>query len=195
MLNLIKNGKGEILKLFFGNPEKDLYLTEIARALGKKPAYYQRILNGFSEEGILTDERRGSMRFFRLNKNYPLYEEVKRIFSKTLGVEKMLNDLADKLDGVECAFLFGSVASSRENLESDIDLMLIGSVDQDFLTNEIAGLEGEIGREINYHIYGHKEAADKIASGDGFFMNIFSSPIIALKGDPDQFKKLASRQQ
>jgi len=192
MLDFIKNGKGEILKLFFENPDKDFYLTEIAKVLGKDPAYYQRILDSFSNEGLLSDERRGNMRFFKLNKNYPLYEEIKRIYSKTLGLEKKINELIGKLPEIECAFLFGSIASGQENMDSDIDLMLIGKVDQDFLTNEVAKIESEVGREVNYHIYNRKEVIDKLAAKDSFFVNVFSSQIITLKGEPDIFKKLSA---
>ena len=111
MLDFLKNGQGEILKLFFAQPEKEYYLREIAKILGKEPSHYQRHLDEFVAQGILLDERKGNMRFFKLNKNFHLFAEIRSIISKTLGIEAKLQSLVDKQDGLEGAFLFGSIIS------------------------------------------------------------------------------------
>jgi len=187
MLNFLKNGGGEILKLFFKNPEKEYYFREIAKNLNKEPSHYQKYLDNFVEDEILLDERRGNMRFFKLNKKHPLYEEIKSIISKTVGLENELKKLVDKLDNVKCAFIFGSIAKGVENMNSDVDLMLIGNINQDILTSAISSLEGKISREINYHIYSAEEISKKIKEKDGFVSNIFLSPMIKLKGNPYDF--------
>lgn len=187
MLNFLKKGGGEIIKLFLKNPEKEYYFREIARKLNKEPSHYQKYLDDLVEDKILLDERRGNMRFFRLNKEHLLYEEIKSIISKTTGLENELKDLVDKLDNVECAFIFGSIAKGTENNNSDIDLMLIGNINQDALTTMISLVEGKIAREINYHIYSSQEIVKKIKEKNNFISNIFLSPIIKLKGDPYDF--------
>jgi len=187
MLNFLKNGGGEILKLFFKDPEKEYYFREIAKNLNKEPSHYQKYLDNLVEDKVLLDERRGNMRFFKLNKEHSLYEEIKSIVSKTIGLENELKELVDKLDNVECAFIFGSTAKGTENSNSDVDLMLIGDINQDTLTTAISSIEGKIAREINYHIYDNQEIVRKIKEKDGFISNIFLSPIIKLKGNPYDF--------
>jgi predicted nucleotidyltransferase len=187
MLNFLKNGGGEILKLFFKDPEKEYYFREIAKNINKEPSYCQKYLDNLVQDKILLDERRGNMRFFRLNRDHQLYEEIKSIISKTIGLENELKELVDKLDNVECAFVFGSIAKGTENNNSDVDLMLIGDINQNALTTEIGSLEGKIAREINYHIYSSQEIVKKIKEHDGFISNIFLSPIIKLKGNPYDF--------
>ncbi len=130
------------------------------------------------------------MRFFRLNKEHPLYEEIKSIISKTIGLENELKKIIDKLDNVEYAFVFGSIAKGTENSGSDVDLMLIGDIDQDAFTSALSSLEGKIAREINYHIYSSQEITKKLKAGDNFISNIFSAPIIKLKGNPYDFRKI-----
>lgn len=193
MLDFLKNGCGEILKIFFNDPEKEYYLREIARILKKEPGHYQRYFKEFVASGILQDERRGNMRFFKLNKNHPLYQELKSMVSKTVGLEYKLKDLIISLN-VSRACIFGSTASGRENSASDVDLLIIGDVDQDALISKISALEKEVGREINYHIYTESELIKKIKSGDSFFINIFTSPLLALKGNFYEFVELAKRQ-
>lgn len=192
MLNFLKNGGGEILKLFFKDVEKEYYFREISKILNKEPSYYQKYLDRLVEDKILLDNRRGNMRFFRLNKEHPLYEEIKSIVSKTVGLENELKEIVDKLSDVECAFIFGSIAIGKENSNSDVDLMLIGDVDQNIFTPLLSSAEGKISREINYHIYSRKEIIKKIKEHDGFISNIFLSPIIKLKGDPYEFERTSN---
>jgi len=192
MLNFLKNGGGEILKLFFKDPEKEYYFREIAKNLNREPSHYQKYLDSLVKDAVLLDERRGNMRFFKLNKEHPLYEEIKSIISKTIGLENEIKGLVDKLSGIEYAFIFGSIAKSAENVNSDVDLMLIGDVDQNALTSLVSSLEGRIGREINYHIYSSQEISKKIETKDSFLINIFLSPIIKLKGNPYDFTRTSS---
>jgi predicted nucleotidyltransferase len=187
MLNFLKNGRAEILKLFFKDQDKEYYFREIAKKINKEPSYCQRYLDNLVEDKILLDERRGNMRFFRLNKDHPLYEEMKSIVSKTIGLENELKELVNKLDNIDYAFIFGSVAKGTENSNSDVDLMLVGDINQDAFIAMLSSVEGRIAREINYHIYSNQEIIKKIKEKDTFISNIFLSPIIKLKGNPYDF--------
>ena len=190
MFDFLKNGRGEILELFFKNSDREFYFREIAASLNKEPGAIQNYLNSLVKQNILQDERKGNMRFFKLNKNHPIYEEIKSIISKTIGIEYKLKELVSVLSKVEYAFIFGSIAKGKEYGDSDIDLLLIGEVDQDFLVEKIVKLQSELSREINYQIYAKDEVVKKLAEKNEFFLNIFSEPIINLKDDHNDFRKL-----
>src|SRR3989338_9215661 len=190
MFDFLKNGRGEILKLFFTNPDREFYFREIAASLNKEPGAIQSYLNSLVEQNILIDERKGNMRFFKLNKNHPIYEDIKSIVSKTLGIEYKLKELVDLLPKLEYAFIFGSIAAGKEYGDSDIDLLLIGEVDQDFLIEKISKLQSELSRGINYQIYTKDEIVKKLAEKNEFFLNIFSEPTINLKGEHHDFSQL-----
>lgn len=190
MLDFLRNGQGEILNIFFNNQDQAYYFREIAKILDKEPAAYQRQLNNLVDLGVLQDERKGNMRFFKLNKNYYLFSELKSIISKTIGLEFQLKSLVIKLSGIEASFIFGSMANHQENINSDIDLLLIGQTNQDILVKELSKLEHQLGREINYHLVSRAEVIKKIKNRDSFFINIFSSPLINLKGEPYEFISL-----
>lgn len=183
MLSLLKNNKGNILNLFFKDSDKEYYLREIARNLDKEPSHFQKALNSLVKEGILKDERKGNLRFFKLNKNHPLYEELKRIIAKTLGIETVLKEAIKDIKGVEYAFVFGSIAKNKEYSESDIDLMLIGQVDQDILINKISELEKELRRTINEQTYYRDEIIEKLKEKNNFIARVFKEPKIILKGN------------
>ncbi|OGY49625.1 MAG: hypothetical protein A3J65_01335 [Candidatus Buchananbacteria bacterium RIFCSPHIGHO2_02_FULL_45_11b] len=189
MLDFLKNGKGEILNLMFLNPDKKYYLAEIAKILGKESSAYQKHVESFIEGGIFCDQRIGNMRFFWLNKDYQLYNEIKNIISKTIGVEAQLKTLLKEINSVEIAFIFGSFAADKFNSNSDLDLFMIGEENQNAIIKHITKLELEIGRSINYHIYSKKEVFDKIDIKNDFINNIFNRKIILLKGNINEFKK------
>ena len=193
MLDFLKNGKGELLSFFFRDVNKEYYLSEIAKNLNKEASFYQRYLDKFVKDGILLNERKGNMRFFRLNQNHPLFNEIRSIISKTLGIEGKFKSLVDSLPGVVCSFIFGSIASNKENCNSDIDLVLIGSVDQNYLIEKISILERELSREINYHIYEQQEIINKLKEKNSFLINIFTKPLIILKGNLNEFTKYLTK--
>lgn len=189
MLNFLKNGQGEILNLMFSNPGKRYYLAEIAKILGKDSANYQKYVEKMINDGIFCEERIGNMRFFWLNKNYQLYNEIKSIISKTIGLEAQLKNLVGEINSIEAAFIFGSFASDKFNSQSDVDLFIIGEINQDDFIEKITRLETQISRDINYHIYGKQDVIDKLATKNDFINNIFSNKIILLKGDLNEFGK------
>ena len=188
MLDFLKNGQGEILNLMFSNPDKRYYLAEVAKILGKESANYQRYIEKMISDGILCEERIGNMRFFWLNKDYQLYNEIKAMVSKTIGVEAQLREIIEKIDTIETAFIFGSFATDKFNSGSDIDLFIIGEVNEDNFIEEITKLEMQISRDVNYHIYKKQELVEKFAN-NSFMNNVFSNKMILLKGNINEFRK------
>jgi len=188
MLDFLKNGQGEILNLMFFNPDKRYYLAEVAKILGKESANYQRYIEKMISDGILCEERIGNMRFFWLNKDYQLYNEIKAMVSKTIGVEAQLREIIEKIDTIETAFIFGSFATDKFNSGSDIDLFIIGEVNEDNFIEEITKLEMQISRDVNYHIYKKQELVEKFAN-NSFMNNVFSNKMILLKGNINEFRK------
>ena len=85
---MIKFGKNRsrLLRLFYAHPDDAYYIQQIGRILKKKPGVFQRTLYNLEKEGVLKSEYKANARFFRVNKDYPIYKELKSIVFKTLGV-------------------------------------------------------------------------------------------------------------
>lgn len=174
-----------VLEVFFRDPEKSYYLRELARILGKEPGVFQRDINKLAEDGILTSEYLAKSRFFKLNKKFLLYEEIKSIFFKTLGAEGKLRQILEKIGYIKASFIFGSYAKGKEDSFSDIDLMIVGAPDEDKLIEQISRLESSLDREINYHIFSPGDWAKKIKQKNSFLRNVASGHKIYLIGGQD----------
>ena len=152
----------KLLSYFFTNTGANLYLREIASVLKEDPGNLSKEFAKLEKEGIFVSTMRGNQKYFSLNKRYLLYKELKSIIFKTTGVEGSLKELVGYTGGVLLSFIYGSFAQNKENTTSDIDLLIVGSPDEDKLMQRIEDLEKRLQREINYNIYPQEEFKKKI---------------------------------
>lgn len=80
---------------------------------------------------------------------------------KTVGAAGLLKEILSKFEGIEVAFIYGSLARAEERPESDIDLLIVGRIDEDALVTEIKKAEDLLKREINYVIFSRSEFEKK----------------------------------
>lgn len=189
MRELTKN-RAELLRLFLTNPEQSFYIQEIGRILSKKPGIFQRTLNNMEKEGILVSEYKANARYFKTNKDYPLYKELKSIVFKTVGVSGGLKEALNKVRNIDFSFIYGSYAKAKENYLSDIDLVVIGNPNEDLLIRELDKLEDALNREINYKLYSLKDFKKEIKEKEPFLLEILRDKKIMLIGEEDELRKV-----
>lgn len=173
----------ELFRLYFTNPDHEYYLRELERLLHIPVSMIRKELIQLLEDGIFLSRKRGNLTFYLLNQSYPLFEELKSIISKTIGVQGLLKDTLNKIKGVEVAFIYGSYAKREENAKSDIDLLVVGKINEDKLLMEINKLEEVLKREINYSLFTRNEFKQKMKEKDSFIMDLIRNPKIFLVGD------------
>ena len=173
----------KVMLYFFANPETSLYVREIAQILSVDAGNLAKELSRLEKEGVFVSNLRGNQKYFTINKTYPLYNELRSIVFKTVGIEGGIRKLLDGIEGILCAFIYGSFAEEKEHPESDIDLLIVGTPDENKLIERLDTFEKEIGREINYNIYPLAEFKQRIEKKDSFITNVLKRKKIMLKGD------------
>ena len=78
--------KKRLLVYFFTRPNAEHYLRELALLLRVDPANLSRDLQRLIKEGIFRSRTQGNLKFFSLNRNYSLYEEMRSMITKTAPV-------------------------------------------------------------------------------------------------------------
>lgn len=76
--------KKRLLVYFFTHPQAEHYLREIALLLNTDPANLSRDLQRLEREGVFRSRTQGKLKYFSLNRHYPLYEEIRSILEKTV---------------------------------------------------------------------------------------------------------------
>jgi predicted nucleotidyltransferase len=134
---------------------------------------------------IVVPERDGNRLYYAANSEHPLYREICSLVEKTSGIAQKLKDALKAVTGIECAFIFGSIAKGEEKAHSDIDLIVIGDLGLRTLTSKLRELTDRTGREINPHVYSRKSWKEKFKKKDHFIKSILNDKKIFLIGDED----------
>jgi predicted nucleotidyltransferase len=175
----------DILRLYFSNTGGQYYLRELERLLGYSAGNIRRELLKLQRDDLLKTQKIGNLLYYSLNQNHPLFEELKSIVSKTIGVEASLIAALSSLPNVKAAFIFGSFASKSEKETSDIDVMIIGKPDVSLLNEKVRELEQRLKREINLSVYSWREYQAKKRAKRGFIIDLLKGPKIMLIGRED----------
>ncbi len=178
----------KLLTLFMMNPEREMYVREIARNTKENINAIRRELANLEGIGLLKSERRGNSKYYVVNKKMPIYNELASIILKTEGVAKELQDSLSEI-GVEIAFIYGSFASGKAGVDSDVDIFIIGEVNEDELIIKIRDVEKKLSREINYVLFTVKEFEEREKSKDPFVLNVLREPKIMLVGDLNDLRR------
>src|ERR1700691_2861687 len=76
--------------------------------------------------GLFRSEVIGRQKYFQLNREYPLFDEVRKIVAKTVGAAPLITQTLKRIEGIDEAYLYGSFASNQQDAASDIDVLVIG---------------------------------------------------------------------
>jgi DNA-binding transcriptional ArsR family regulator len=185
----------KILETFLLNRDSEFHIRELARRTGISPPYVMKELHNLKDLGILIEKRQGNMVFYRINKSASIVEELRKIFLKTEGVAPELFELLKKeRNRIRYALVYGSFAKGTEVASSDIDLLIVGEIDEDKAAHLMMKAQSRIGREINYVIWSERAFAEKSGQKIPLLREISKNPVIMIIGDTDDFKRSIKEQ-
>lgn len=176
-----------ILKLFFLNPDGEFHVHEIARRAGLSASYVTKEMKKIERVGIVSRRQQGNLILFKINPKCVIFDELKRIFLRYELLDEMIAK-ALPTEQVKYALIYGSFAKGTERGGSDIDLLVVGRIDNDRLIQAILDIEGRIGREINYILWTEEEFAKKAEEKVSLLRSIVENPVIMVIGDEDEFR-------
>lgn len=175
----------KLLTLFLMNPGREYYIREIERLTGENYAAIHSELANLESVGLLSKMRKGNQVFFSVNQDFFLYHELQQIVLKTEGVGRVLREQIGEMQGISCIFIYGSYAAGRPGLTSDIDVFIVGDVDEDAILTAITEAEGKLGREINYTLMRKQEFLERQQKKEPFVTNVMKEPRTILVGCHD----------
>jgi predicted nucleotidyltransferase len=178
-----------LLTLFFTNPKKSYYVRELERVIGFSAGNIRNELLKLEGQGLFLEEHQANLVYFRVNQNYPLFQELKSIIFKISGVKGALEKIVSYQPIIDIAFIYGSFAKKQEKINSDIDLFIIGNPDIKKLNISVRKLEQVLQREINWRVYS-KQEIQKNFKNSGFLQEVFKDKKIFLKNSQYELSKL-----
>jgi predicted nucleotidyltransferase len=185
-----------VLALLLLHPEQSLHVRQLARVLDKPAGTLLRELNALADAGVLVRKPFGNQVHFQANPACPVFEELRGILKKTVGVADVLREaLAPLASGIACAFVYGSVASGEERAGSDLDLMIVGEARFADVVGALAAAQATLRREVNPNLYSALEFRKKLAAGEPFLRRVLAGRKIFIVGGEDELGKLAAHRK
>ena len=188
MLNLRSKARQQLLSYYFTNPTARHHLRDLAEQLSIDPSNLSKELGRLEREGLFRSEVSGRQKYFQLNREYPLFDEVRKIVGKTIGAAPLITQTLKKIEEIDEAYLYGSFARNQQDTASDIDVLVIGAPREEVLAQVMRRLERQLGREINYTVLAPKEFESLRARKDAFLENVWRNKRVPLISRDEEAK-------
>ena len=183
----------QVLATLFLRPDERFHVRELERLTGVSAGSLHRELKAMAESGLLLREKAGNQVFYQANSECLIYEELAAIFRKTMGLTSLLeNALSDFGDRVAVAFVFGSMASGRQRVGSDLDICVLGDVSLLEAVKALSSVQESLRREVNPVVMTAGEFSKLSQSGDRFVTRVLGEPKVFVKAGEDELAKLVN---
>src|SRR5438477_144210 len=184
--------RAAVLSVLYSHVGETFYLRQLARLTEIAVGPVQREMRQLVAAGLVTRKTVGTQTLYTANQKSPVFREIKNLVNKTVGMHDALSDALDPLrERINLAFVYGSVARSRETEHSDVDLMIIGRVDFDEVVESLAGAEKTLNREINPTVYSIREFGKKVRGN--FLKTVLADKKLFIIGDEDDLRELGQK--
>ncbi len=180
---LFPQGRIAILAALVAAGDDGLHLREVARRANLNSKTAMRELHALRDAGILGSRPIGRQVVYRLNPDCPIADELRSIVRKTAGLADVLAAaLAPFADRINEAYVYGSHARGEERADSDVDLMVVGSVSLLELSSTLRDAGRTLRRTINPTLYTSGEYSAAQAVTDSFVDRVARGPRLNVAG-------------
>jgi predicted nucleotidyltransferase len=177
----------ELLKILALNPESTFNINELSRRTGFSIRGVEKELKNLLTGGILRREVSGNQHLYQLDQRCPIYQEIKAIITKTVGLTALVKQALISVEKkIERAFIYGSFASGDYGNESDVDLFVVTELSGLKLAELLGEVQNEIGRSINVSQFTADEFNQRKEQNDHFLKRVLEGPKIHIFGHIDE---------
>jgi len=142
----------KLLLKFFLNSNARGYLRSLESEFGESSNAIRLELNKFEKAGMLSSELEGNKKIYHANQKHPLYDNLHNLMLKYVGLDRIVENISQKLGDIQAVYLVGDYARGRDS--GIIDLLIFApDLDLNYLLKLIKKAEAQIDRKIRYVHY------------------------------------------
>ncbi|CAN5241229.1 hypothetical protein BH09PAT2_BH09PAT2_06810 [soil metagenome] len=175
----------KILQLFFQNPDNTYFLREVVRQVNEEVNAVKRELDILFDAKVLSRERRTNKVFYSLNKNFLLYDEFLRIFTKTSILSQQIIKNISKLGKVKYISISTKFSKKTAIKDDEIYVLFVGIIVVPEVETIINDARKEFGWDINYTVMPDEELKFRKKNNDPFIWKFLKQPKIMLVGQEE----------
>ena len=179
--------RAKVLGWLFSHPDERYFVRQLHALLGEDATNLSKELARLAAIGVLVSKTDGRQKYYQADAKCPIYDELRGIAVKTAGLADVLRvALAPMRADIKTAFIYGSQAAGRAVANSDVDLLVVGDVDEMGLHMAVSQAEGQLGRAVNYRLMSRNEYRLKHKDKVGLLARVLAGPKIFLLGTADE---------
>ena len=176
-----------LLTLLFGQPDRTFFTTELIELAESGTGAVQRQLRRLTDAGLIVVTKQGNQKHFQANRAAPVFEELRGIVLKTVGLaDPIRKALVGLNEPVQLAIVYGSVAKHTDTASSDVDLLIVSD---DLLLEKaytvLAPAEQLISRKINVILLTQEDFERRRTDNSPFLSKVLIGEHLVLIGDTD----------
>jgi hypothetical protein len=175
----------KLLHLFLNNPNRAFYVREITRKIDEQINSVRRELANMLSIGIVQSEDSNNRLYYEVNQAYTHYEPLRAIFgdssATTVATESPSSDWQKRLKplgDVRLALLAGALVRGST---TDLDVLLVGSINKTQAKKFIKDMEDEEGKSLNYTILTYEDFYYRLSIKDRFVTDIINTKFTLLQ--------------
>ncbi len=183
---IISRVRIKILTLFLSHPGAIFHVRDVVRKVDEEINAVRRELAHMEKAGMVTKEQRANRLFYGFRKDYPLYNELIDLVGKTAGLGADILKNKAKLGKLKFVMISGRfLRGLNKKSQTDVDLLVVGTVVLPELSQIIKSEEARRGREINYTVMTEEEFTFRKSRRDPFVLSIIGGSRVMVVGDEE----------
>lgn len=132
------NTRIKLLTVFLMNSDGEFFIRELTRMLDEQINSVRRELDNLKKMGLLKAKTKNRKKYYTINEEFPILEELKSIISKATSGVGHIADEIKKLGDAKIILFTGQFINRPTET---VDILIVGEVDKDklsvYLNNDI----------------------------------------------------------
>ena len=139
-----------LIKFFISQANRG-YLNGLANEMGESTNSIRKELNHLYGAGYLKKVKVDNKVEYKANTNHPLFEVLRKVVFKHLGLEDVVETVLEKMGDVDQIILIGDYATGNDS--GLIEVFLIGKdLNMEYIANIEQKIENLIGRKVSFYL-------------------------------------------
>lgn len=160
----------KLLSTFLLHPEQEYFVRELTRLLGEQINSIRRELENLKRIGLVKSRARNRRKFFRVDPEFPLYQDLRNMFGKAVQGESVIIAELKQLAGLKFLVLAGAFVGE----EDPVDLLIVGDVKREAVEKLL--LHDPSLRNVKYSIFSVPDFLYRLSLKDKFIRDTVDSP-------------------
>ncbi|MBT4936607.1 winged helix-turn-helix transcriptional regulator [Candidatus Peregrinibacteria bacterium] len=161
----------KLLKTFLLNEEEEFFIRQLTRLLDEQINSVRRELDNLKKIGFVRSRMKNRRKYFYINPNFLLFNELKNMFIKSSANDKNLKKDIENLGSTDLAIISGQFVNDKD---AEIDLLIVGDVVSKKVEDYV---EKDLGKQnIQFSVLTRADFDYRLEVKDSFILKVLNNP-------------------